>query len=96
MNIGSRQSLLDMALQHCGSLEAAFDMAELNGLNLTDDLETGIDIAIPNAYNTKVVQHYTVNSIQPATAITAAEINSVLAVGEGIEFWGIEYDFIVQ
>lgn len=96
MEIHSRQSIFDVALQHCGNLESAFGIAELNGLSLTDDLEVGASMTMPEADNKQVVQHYAVNTVEPATAITQDEINAILATGEGIEFWGIEYDFIVQ
>lgn len=96
MEIHSRQSIFDVALQHCGNLESAFSIAELNGLSLTDDLEVGASMAMPEADNKQVVQYYATNKIEPATAITQDEINAILATGEGIEFWGIEYDFIVQ
>ncbi len=36
--IHSRQSLLDIAVQECGSVEAAFALSERNGIALTDDL----------------------------------------------------------
>lgn len=96
MEIHSRQSIFDVALQHCGNLESAFSIAELNGLSLTDDLEVGASMAMPESDNKQVVQYYSVNTVEPATAITQDEINAILATGEGIEFWGIEYDFIVQ
>ncbi len=35
------QSLLDLALQECGSIEAAFDMAVQNGLSVTSELTSG-------------------------------------------------------
>lgn len=35
--VTSRQSLFDIALQHCGNMEAAFDIAQANGISLTDD-----------------------------------------------------------
>lgn len=96
ITVTSRQSVLDIALQHCGSLEAAFDIAQSNGISLTDDLTTGQSMSVPDATDAEMAQHYGVNNICPATAITQDEINAILATGEGIEFWGIEYDFIVQ
>ena len=35
----SRQSLLDMALQTSGGVEAAFDLAEANGISISEPLE---------------------------------------------------------
>ncbi len=37
----ARQSLLDIAIQQCGDATAVFQLAVLNGLSITDDLEAG-------------------------------------------------------
>ena len=95
ITVTSRQSVLDIALQHCGSLEAAYDIAAGNDISLTDDLATGQTLSVPEATDATMAQHYSVKGFQPATAITQAEINDTLNIGEGVEFWGIEYDFIV-
>lgn len=94
--VSSRQSLIDVAVQHGGDFGVAFDMAEANGLSLTDDVEAGEKLALPNVQNAKVVQYYTTNGICPATSITQDEINAILAIGEGIGYWEIGYDFIIQ
>lgn len=96
ITVTSRQSVLDIALQHCGSLEAAFDIAQSNGISLTDDLTTGQSMSVPDATDAEMAQHYGVNNICPATAITTDEINDTLNILEGVDFWGIEYDFIVS
>ncbi len=96
MIVGSRQSIFDIALQQCGTLEAAFEIAAMNDCSLTDDLTTGDDMAVPQASNDAVVKQYAVNNILPATGITQDEINDMMGTGEGIEFWAIEYDFIVS
>ena len=36
----NNQTLLDIAVQECGTVEAAFEIAERNGLALTDELNT--------------------------------------------------------
>lgn len=94
--ITERQSLLDIALQHFGSMEAAFEIALLNELSLTDDLAAGTQVVLPeNDGNKEVENYYAVNDLRPASAITQAEINDTLNIGEGVEFWAIEYDFEV-
>lgn len=92
----SHQSILDLSLQHCGSLESAYALAEGNGISVTDDLTTGAQLSTPEVMDKDVTLHYGLNSIQPATHITNAEINDILNIGEGIEFWAIEFDFIVS
>lgn len=94
--ITERQSLLDIALQHSGSMEAAFEIALLNELSLTDDLAAGTQVVLPeNDGNKEVANYYAVNDLRPASAITQVEINDTLNIGEGVEFWAIEYDFEV-
>ena len=94
--ITERQSLLDIALQHSGSMETAFEIALLNELSLTDDLAAGTQVVLPeNDGNKEVENYYAVNDLRPASAITQAEINDTLNIGEGVEFWAIEYDFEV-
>ncbi|MCQ2313282.1 MAG: hypothetical protein MJZ84_07550 [Paludibacteraceae bacterium] len=92
----SHQSILDLSLQHCGSLEAAYALADGNGVSISDDLITGEQLLAPKVMDKDVTLHYGVNSIQPATHITNAEINDILSIGEGIEFWAIEFDFMVS
>lgn len=95
--ITERQSLLDVALQHSGSLEAALEIAMLNEASLTDDLMAGQQVLLPeNADNSEVAAYYSVNDLHPASAISQAQILEILEQGEGIEFWGIEFDFIVS
>lgn len=96
ITVTSRQSVLDIALQYCGALEAAFDIALSNGISLSDDLTIGQQLVVPEPIDKTMAWHYNVNGILPATAITMEEINDILNIGDGIGFWGIEIDFIVQ
>lgn len=88
------QSILDVAIQQCGSVESILDMAALNGISVTDDLNAGTPLVMPDAKDGKVVSYYSVNRVTPATAVTLDEINQH-PVG-GINFMGIEIDFIVS
>lgn len=98
--VQTRQNLLDIALQQCGTMEAAYEMADLNGISLTDDLSVGTALMLPAtdlfADASKTIQHYTANHIVPATAIDQQSIATLLDGGKGIDFWGIEYNFVVQ
>lgn len=88
--VSSGQSLFDIALQHCGAMEAAFDIALANGLSLTDELMPGQTLALPQkTYDADVAAYYSVNSIQPASAITPENLG-------GIDFWIVEHDFIIK
>lgn len=94
--VTTRQSLFDVAMQHCGTMEAAFDLAMLNELSLSDDLSSGSQIALVEPQDSRAVQTFAVNRQRPATAVTQSEILDILDQGEGIEFWGIEFDFEVS
>lgn len=90
------QNLLDIALQTTGDAETALDIALSNGLCLSNDLTVGqrIDIDDTLVINENIRNTYRTQTIYPATGITAA--NSSSAPFEGIEFWAIEYDFIIS
>jgi len=89
------QNLLDIAIQHSGSVEAAFDLASINGLSITDAVAAGSNVAIASIASQPVVDFFSVNEIKPATGITDINIAQTIS-DEGIEFWAIEEDFIVS
>lgn len=65
MKANKGQSLIDLSVQFCGSAEAAFEFAVLNGISLTD--EPGeIDI-IPGVIDAGVVNCFSKKEIVPAT-----------------------------
>ena len=86
-----RQTLLDIAVQHTGNAANAVEIAAENGLSLTGDVEPGTEIALPTDPDKAVVNYYSVNGYQPATALG----ESVVIYG-GINYMGIEIDFVVS
>lgn len=94
--IHSRQSLLDIAVQECGTFEAAWELAERNGLALTDELTPGsvIDYLPEQIAAPQVVDRLAARRIRPATATTAGD--AATAPWGGIGFMGIEIDFAVR
>lgn len=90
------QNLLDLALQATGDADTALDIALVNGLCLSDDLTVGQTIEVSDTLtgNENIRQLYAARAIHPATGITAT--NSSAAPFEGIEFWAVEYDFIIS
>jgi hypothetical protein len=86
----NNQSLFDIALQAAGSIESVFDIAATNGIEITAELPTGMVLTIPKVVNRRIVEYYRVNGIVPATALEASKQQ------EGIDFWTVEYDFIVS
>ena len=62
------QSIFDIAIQTAGSIEAAFSMALLNDLNLTDDLDTISELALSQVLNDTVSNYYLDKQIKPASS----------------------------
>ena len=94
MNItaADRQTLLDIALQQYGNAEAAMDLAIANDKSISQDISAGESITLPETLqNRRMVKYYDINSIMPATAISPSTI-----VNGGINYLGIEIDFIVS
>jgi hypothetical protein len=91
------QSLLDIALQHTGSIESVFEFAEANSLNITDDVQAGKTLVLPTeAFSNKdILNYYTSKNLQPATAFSK-EDEQVAKRLEGISIWAINLDFIVS
>lgn len=94
VKVKDRQSLLDMAVQTSGSMEAAFGLAAANGVSLTDTLVDGQVLDTVAAENADTVRRYSVHGIQPATALSEEEMAALAQ--EGINFMGVEIDFIVS
>lgn len=66
--VQSGQSLLDIAVQYCGSADAALEIAALNGMVPTAQPKTGERLTVPNAENKKVVRYYEEHGLVPASA----------------------------
>lgn len=98
VSVMAGQTLLDLAVQELGSLEAVFALSLLNRLPTTAELTTSqmIDFSI-NPLNKKVAQTFKNNSWKPASATTSAPAGQPpLPVLEGVDYWAIEVDFKVQ
>ncbi|RQO37956.1 hypothetical protein DBR39_13800 [Chryseobacterium sp. KBW03] len=89
------QSFLDIAIQHTGNIENAFMIALGNNMAIANHLEVGMKITIPSAVKTnkQVFSNYVIKKIEPASArISDLNIKPL----SGINYWELEYDFIVQ
>ncbi len=87
------QSLLDIAIQATGKAENAIFIAVANNISITDDLEPGSELIIPEVpMDLDVIAYYKAKDIQPATAIKTEDIN----YPEGINYWEIEKSFKIQ
>lgn len=98
VSVMAGQTLLDLAVQELGSLEAVFGLSILNHLPPTAELTTlqMIDFNI-NPLNKKVAQTFRNNNWKPASATTSAPAGQPpLPILEGVDYWAIEVDFKVQ
>lgn len=91
------QSLLDLALQHTGTIESVFELTEANNLNITDDVQAGTPLYLGEGLGVRneILAYYTAKNLQPATAFSK-EDEQVFERLEGISIWAISLDFIVS
>ncbi len=91
------QSLLDLALQHTGTIESVFELAEANSINITDDVRAGAPLYLGEGLGVRneILGYYTAKNLQPATAFSK-EDEQVFERLEGISIWAINLDFIVS
>lgn len=95
VRVSSRQSLLDVAIQKSGSIVTVFDFAVENDLSITGNLTPGQALDLVDVNNIDVTAYYKSKNLVPATALTADD-ELVAAELEGISYWAINVDFIVQ
>ncbi len=86
-----RQSIFDIAVQECGSNETAFEIALLNNKSVVDDLVTGEELTLPEQTQKRIAEHFAYNHLTPATALGMEDIGY-----DGINYMGIEFDFMVN
>lgn len=72
------QSLLDVCLQHTGSIESVFELAMANDLAITDDVQAGQILELPEgiAMDKDILNYYKAKNIQPATKIQEQTTNN--------------------
>lgn len=91
------QTWLDIALQELGDMERAIELARLNDRAITDDLQAGEELMVPDFDSEKrsIIQLFSNTANRPASGDTFIATDPV-SVGEGIEFWALENDFVVS
>ena len=67
----NNQSLLDVAIQEYGTVEAAFDIAVDNEMDVTDLLVPGSQISLPTSdfEDRDIADYFKARRIRPATAL---------------------------
>ena len=104
VRVSINQSLFDIAIQQCGSVEAVFAIAELNGLSITDALEPGVLLEIPEwvVVEKPITDYYKAKGLRPATDFPSTGSGSGEGGGiedlldDGIDFMAVEVDNVVM
>lgn len=88
------QSLVDLCLQTTGSIDGLFAFVLHNGLSITDTPEAGSSLkTIDGNTDKRIHGYYAAHHVRPATGINTMALPTQ---PEGIGYWFIENDFIVQ
>ncbi|WP_036163388.1 hypothetical protein [Marinilabilia salmonicolor] len=69
------QSLFDVAIQRLGSAEAAFALATLNGLSITDQPVPGYTLRLSKIIDNDIADFFSFKSLVPTTAGSDPVIN---------------------
>lgn len=97
VTVKAGQTLLDLALQCGGHIETAMALASANSLSLTDTLEDGLVLTVPEPLHDgdpRTVSLYKAYGVEPATEPDDADM-AACPYG-GIGFMGVEIDFEVS
>ena len=105
IRVVENQSVFDLAIEKCGTIEAVFAIAELNDLSITDALTPGQILLIPpstssgNGYNKPVTDYYKTRGLKPATDITNPSTGSGSGLedlfDDGIDYMAVGVDNVV-
>lgn len=87
------QAWIDIALQQLGTEERLFELCDLNGAGITDELAANTLISAPEPEpNVKRI----ISALQARKPSSLRTLAPGAELEEGIEFWAIELDFIVS
>lgn len=94
VTVKNGQTLIDICIQELGDPEQLLVVAALNELEVTELLTAGQTILVPDfALDKKaIVKIFTDPALAPAS--DKGDLSDVLV--EGIEFWSVEFDFVVS
>ena len=91
--VKSGQTLMDIALQEKGSIEAIEEIAALNGLTVTEELRAGMVLELPVSIWNKLFENYCKNNdVSPATALTDDNMADMWRGGIGYMVVGVDFE----
>lgn len=97
VNILKGQTFADIALQETGWMEGLYDLAVTNELSMTQVLASGSAVLVnPDDVNQQEYRSVSKDNVVPATAFGYVLGEEEEEANEGIGYWGLEIDFIVQ
>ena len=88
------QNIYDLAIQQYGSIEGVFLLVKNNNISLSTKVEVGFNLDATGEPVVKLVYKWFRSKANPATG--SEIIVDAQPVLEGIDYWAIEIDFIVQ
>jgi hypothetical protein len=86
------QTWVDMAIQQLGDEARLFELCDLNDAGITDELLASTVVSAPEVEPEKKRIVNVLQKFKPA----CGKVSPPGEGGEGIEFWAIEYDFVVS
>ena len=87
------QTVVDLAIQELGDAARVYDIAALNDISVTDDLQPGVMLWVPDPESDKgvIVQVFATAGNKPASDEGMQYTNL-----EGIDYWAIERKFVIS
>lgn len=85
------QSLFDIAIQECGTVEEAFAIALANDVSISAELTAGTKLNPGQSVDVRVTDYYRVRNLKPATFTADGVLDF-----SGIGYMSIEENFVVS
>lgn len=89
-----RQSVLDVAIQTSGGVEAAFELSVKNDIAISAEIARDAELDTVAVVDKAVLSRYEARNLRPATELSPEDLEAVPYGGIG--FMGIEIDFVVS
>ena len=91
--VKSGQTLLDIALQEKGSIEAVEAIAALNGLSVTEALGAGMVLQLPSREWNKLLETYCKsNDVSSSTSLSDDDLHEMWSGGIGFMVLGVDFE----
>lgn len=92
VKVKHRETLPDVAVLQAGSISGMFELALLNNVSITEDMASGRELNTGAVVNQDILNDLRSRNAKPCHAL----VNTPGQNLEGIGYWRIGVDFIVQ